>query len=256
MQISTILALLLRPAPAHFLCDSEFIAATRLPVGGQIWGRNTPLKSACDPSPDPFCCWGRTGPWPAPWPPWCGIAICLATGVEADIGLVLGQAPLGVEADVGLVPGQGPPWCRGRCLFPSYDPLGNFALASWQAWKSGYGGGFCRIWMCGTEKFIHSCILNKVYKWLRTYRQMILLHQTSIIGLEIQFLVTYQGVVTVFLMLYFFCGSKILILQSLAWTKLCEVQREMFLFTLFCRITVVFQSRLDHFFFSLSKKLS
>ena len=140
MQISTILALLLRPAPAHFLCDSEFIAATRLPVGGQIWGRNTPLKSACDPSPDPFCCWGRTGPWPAPWTPWCGIAICLATGVEADVGLVLGQAPLGVEADVGLVPGQGPPWCRGRCLFPSYDPLGSFALASWCAWKSGYGG--------------------------------------------------------------------------------------------------------------------
>ena len=33
---------------------------------------------------------------------------------------------------------------------------------------------------------------------------MILLHQTSIIGLEIQFLVTYQGVVTVFLMLFFF----------------------------------------------------
>ena len=246
----------LRPAAAHFLCDSEFMAATRVPVGGRIGGRNPPLKSGCDPSPDPLCCGGGhllgpspdplccggghllrpwpgpawcgsghllrpwpgpawcgtgrlLGPWPGPawcgtgrllgpWPgpAWCGSGRLLGPwpgpgwcGTGRLLGPWPGPAWCGTGRLLGPWPGPawccsgrllgpwpGPPWCgtgillaiwcRGGRL-PSYDPLGSFPRAFIHAWKSGYGGvggEFCRIQMCGTEKFIHFCTLDKVYK--------------------------------------------------------------------------------------------
>ena len=120
------------------------MAATRLPVGGRIGGRNPSLKSAITPAQ--ILSAVGAGPWPAPWPPWCGSGIllgpwcgillgprcgillgprcgillgpwcgsgillglgvefCLALGVEMDVCLVPGQGPLGVEMDVCLVP--------------------------------------------------------------------------------------------------------------------------------------------------------
>ena len=143
---------------------------------------------------------------------------CSALGVEADVCLIPGQGPLGVKVDACLVAGQGPLGMElDVCLHTT--PLVAFLLCSYMHGSLHMGG-------LAESSVGYECVVRRnsfifvpwtkfTSDYVRIYRQTILLPQTSSIGLEIQLLVTYQSVVTVFLiLLYFFGGLKIL-LQSL-----------------------------------------